>query len=297
MFPLSVRGAVRIAASDPKAVAVTMADLFRGLGFEAIRDGNAVKLANRHPGFFQSRTLATIKRAEMTVEAHDSALIVEYVLVFDRIALFFPVLVLIVGSAVNAWFGGFPKSLVVFTFVAWPLLCSANAVFAGISIEDWIRRGSTAAEQLGAAPLIETHKRRTQQWQTALVIGAPIWILLIASLFALQSYTENRARARFLNDLREASADGAVTVEGRSVSQPDLFIRIVSNVRHIEAHHSSPTREVHVTVTSPRGMLKFVVGEDSERPDEFWVIRGEQEIGRVSDSRLRSILGVSSDVR
>jgi hypothetical protein len=110
------------------------------------------------------------------------------------------------------------------------------------------------------------------KWQVPFVIAV---ILLIAGAFGiliLDDYMEKRARDAVLTALNDLSPDATVTVNGQT-RQKEPVLEALRAVHHVESHHSSPLKPLHVDVRDGDKTINLVVAQDSERPDEYWVYR------------------------
>ena len=83
---------------------------------------------------------------------------------------------------------------------------------------------------------------------------------------------ERRARDTFLSGLSELTPAATVTVNGAPRQQAPV-LEALRAVHHVESHHSSPLTAIQVEVRDGAKTIKFVVAQDSERPDEYWVYR------------------------
>lgn len=238
----------------------------------------------------KSRTLATISRGELVVETSGPNLEVRYRLRFDALVLCSTLLILGMAAMIVAFDGPKLGPFLFVVFVGWPWVCCGNVVLATISFEHWIRKFATAANPVGVPGLIEAHTRNSLRLQTAAVIAAPFFLLLFVLVLALQLGAEQRARARFLIDLNVLRPPSTVQLDGRTLSESELFLMAVRGVHHIQPHHSHPTDAITVRAADGERSLTFLLSQDSERPEEFWLEYDGSDTGRVVDQRLRSIM-------
>jgi hypothetical protein len=296
MFPFSVRGSVPLASADSNETARRLAELFRGLGMtDVTHHAKAVTFRNSFlSAGHKSRTLAAIGRGALTVEPCGPHLEVRYVLRCEAAVLFGTLVILAMVAMLFASRGPTLGPALFLCFVGWPWMCCGSVVLAKVGFEHWLRRVATTAEAEPKPPsvasVLEAHTRTRLRLETALVMAFPFFFLLLVLLFAVQFGVEQRARARFLDDLNVLRRPSILQLDGRTIGEAELFLTVVRGVRDVQAHHSHPTGPLSARATDGERSLAFSLSQDSERPDEFWIQHGGKDIGRVSDPRLRSML-------
>ena len=78
-------------------------------------------------------------------------------------------------------------------------------------------------------------------------------------------------------------------VDDKPVQNPDAIVAALSQVAHYWAHHSHPTKRIHIDLRSADDRLALELGRDSGDQKEYWVfcpacaITGpNNEIGRIT---------------
>jgi hypothetical protein len=142
---------------------------------------------------------------------------------------------------------------------------------------------------------------RSDAHQMALVVAILVLGLIVIAGFAVSHSVETRAREAVVRDLDGLTSPYRVTLNGRDVSNPSFIVDAIRRVAFVSAHHSGPTRPVRVEITDGTHIAQLTLAQDSERPDEFWILRPGggisalppfgQEDGRIHEPGLRPVLG------
>ncbi len=102
-----------------------------------------------------------------------------------------------------------------------------------------------------------------------------------------------RAEVREIMDHMD-SEKIVVTVDGKTVDQPNVWFEAIKSVQRVTAHHSHSENRVTVVITDSKVTLTFKVGQDSNVKDEYWVyyptsyLKSYYEIGRIYSDELES---------
>ena len=126
------------------------------------------------------------------------------------------------------------------------------------------------------------------------------WVLVIFTLvgvwFLAEGMSENRARAELHTALATSSG---VVVNGQALPDPAPVLAALRGLTHVPAHHSSPTRPLHLKLTGGAHAVDVVIARDSKTAGEFWVYRPGrnwhneplgQDAGRVISGPLDTYL-------
>jgi hypothetical protein len=79
----------------------------------------------------------------------------------------------------------------------------------------------------------------------------------------------------------------SVSVNGGTVGDKNALIRALRETNSISSHHSHPTTEYRVTLSTSRGSLYLRLCRDSDNPTEYWVfypgfhVTESNEVGRT----------------
>jgi hypothetical protein len=128
------------------------------------------------------------------------------------------------------------------------------------------------------------HKR----WRASSVIALlfPICIVL-GWLVSLTS--TSIAQSQVAEFLESVSDHCTISVDGRIVQNRDQVLATLKGFANLPAHHSSPTRELHVDISDPPRHLQLVLARDSSDAHEYWVFA-------PSPSKLAARLAMKKDI-
>jgi hypothetical protein len=142
-------------------------------------------------------------------------------------------------------------------------------------------------------------------------IGLPRWMApSLAAMAALQLagagitrvWDERQLRNELRNLPRDQIAKLVLSGDGarREISNSheiSAVISLIQGLRYLGAHHSSPRDLIDVVIESGGNSYHYQVGQDSQRPSEYWILeRGRaigsmgREIGRVQSNQLGPLL-------
>jgi len=113
------------------------------------------------------------------------------------------------------------------------------------------------------------------------------FVVPIIIAIAISEIVAARSRTEALNFLRDLSGNYTVYVNSRPANNPDAIIATLKTTAPRMAHHSSPTKMIHVDIQTNNGALSLVLGRDSGYAQEYWVfypkyrITSNNEVGRV----------------
>jgi len=102
--------------------------------------------------------------------------------------------------------------------------------------------------------------------KSTLFFAVPVLIGVLAA--ATSTLIAQSQVAGFLESLSERYT---ISVEGRIVQNRDEVLAAVKAFADLPAHHSSPTRELHVDISDPPRHLQLALARDSSDPQEYWV--------------------------
>ena len=109
-------------------------------------------------------------------------------------------------------------------------------------------------------------------WVAAFVIVVILIIFAGWGSLMFEEVMERRARDAVLSELSDLSPNTSVTINGET-RQTAPVLGALRTVQHIESHHSYPLKPIEVEIRDGTKIIRFVVAQDSERPDEYWVYR------------------------
>lgn len=113
------------------------------------------------------------------------------------------------------------------------------------------------------------------------------FILLGFITFMFGDLMASSTRIMVRNFLNNISDDATVCINGQFVKQPFLIINKLKKVSPITAHHTHALERFHIEVKSKNKSIRFEVGRDSKRTNEYWVFypkyryTRKNEIGRI----------------
>jgi hypothetical protein len=107
---------------------------------------------------------------------------------------------------------------------------------------------------------------------------APILICLL-----LAAYRTATAKYDTLNFMNNLSNNYSILVEDQPVSDREQFLAALRTLSTLSAHHSHPTRRIHVRILDEQQELALELGRDSGRPQEYWVYRPDSRITNLND--------------
>jgi hypothetical protein len=115
------------------------------------------------------------------------------------------------------------------------------------------------------------------------------FVALVFLMSATASVVEMAAKSEmkpYLNDVENVQ----VSINGAVVPDPAPVLDALRSMTSVMAHHSHPTRRLHVVIRSEEGSVALDLDRDSQRPREYWVFypayrtTAVNEIGRVTSS-------------
>jgi hypothetical protein len=121
-------------------------------------------------------------------------------------------------------------------------------------------------------------------------------LLLVGISFLAERVSEDRARGFVLGAVAKSSR---VLLNGRPVDDPTVLLEALRQIKHVTAHHSSPTVPVQLELQAGSEATGVIIARDSKRPNEFWVYRpgsnwhGDplgQNAGRIASTDLDNFL-------
>jgi hypothetical protein len=126
------------------------------------------------------------------------------------------------------------------------------------------------------------------------VIPIVACFLLVVFAFVKQHRDEEKGRAWVLTQLDQLSPDARVQLEGQYLNDPRPVLDALKSLSSMAAHHSHPTRPIHLAITDTSRDVELVVARDSERRSEYWVfiagqrgggeLQAGREVGRITTS-------------
>jgi len=109
---------------------------------------------------------------------------------------------------------------------------------------------------------------------------------------SLTNWMGNQARADALSFIAALPSSHSVVVNGRVVPDDTGLLQALKSTDRVLAHHSHPTKMIHVSVESNQMTMRLNLGRDSGDPQEYWVFDPEyrvtlmNEIGRIRTKAL-----------
>jgi hypothetical protein len=105
--------------------------------------------------------------------------------------------------------------------------------------------------------------------------------------FCAAGISENVSRDVILETLESLKSPTSVLVDGKAPPNEDEIIAELKKLAPLRAHHSHPTRQISVEISSGSDRLVLSLGRDSGNPREYWVfdpnhrITRSNEVGRI----------------
>ena len=121
--------------------------------------------------------------------------------------------------------------------------------------------------------------------KSTLFFAGPIIIAI-----AIAEIMAGRSRVEAINFLRDLSGNYKVYVNSQPAHDPDKIVSALKATSTQPAHHSHPTKMIHIDIESDTGRLTLDLGRDSGYAQEYWVfypkyrVTSNNEIGRVTTS-------------
>lgn len=109
---------------------------------------------------------------------------------------------------------------------------------------------------------------------------------------SLTNWMGSRARDEVLRFIETLPTSHSVVVDGRVVSEDNGLLEALKSTDRVMAHHSHPTRMIHVRVEGNGTQMRLNLGRDSSDPKEYWGFFPEyrvtsmNEIGRIRANAL-----------
>ena len=134
----------------------------------------------------------------------------------------------------------------------------------------------------------ENRSRRVPLPAKAPLKSVLFFVVPIIVAIAIAEIVAARSRVEALTYLRNMSGNYRVFVNSQPANNPDAIIAALKTTGSRMAHHSSPTKMIHVDIQSDRGDLSLQLSRDSGYGQEYWVfypkyrITSNNEIGRIT---------------
>ena len=123
---------------------------------------------------------------------------------------------------------------------------------------------------------------RRKPIRSVLLFGFPM--LVAAGAF---DTSQRLGQTEVLDTLNAFDREDDVFINGNSVPHANDVLLALKNLRWLPAHHSSPTKTIHVEMRKDSRHVVLSLARDSGNPQEYWVfypryyITGRNEIGRI----------------
>jgi hypothetical protein len=92
--------------------------------------------------------------------------------------------------------------------------------------------------------------------------------VFVGTWFLAENLSEQRAQRELLSAVSHASI---VVVNSQPIPESAVALAALRGIRHVSAHHSSPTSPIHVELRNGQTSAAVTIARDSDRPNEFWV--------------------------
>ena len=92
--------------------------------------------------------------------------------------------------------------------------------------------------------------------------------VFVGTWFLADDLSEQRAQREVLRAVSHATI---VVVNGQPIRESAVALAALRTIRHVSAHHSSPTSPIHVQLRDGRSSTALTIARDSDQPNEFWV--------------------------
>jgi len=103
-------------------------------------------------------------------------------------------------------------------------------------------------------------------------------LLTAYSVVIVRAVQAQGERSDVLRWLARPDAEYEVFVEGEKVPLAGSLLAGLRTLASVTAHHSHPTEPLRVEVRSRDQARTFIVAEDSDRPEEYWVFVPKKEL-------------------
>jgi hypothetical protein len=120
--------------------------------------------------------------------------------------------------------------------------------------------------------------------KSTLFFAVPVLVGLLAA-----GISTSIAQSEVAEFLSSVSDRHTISIEGRLSQNRQQVLDTLKQVTNLPAHHSSPTRELHVDISDPPRHLQLSVARDSSDPHEYWVFA-------PSPSKLASRAAMKKDI-
>ena len=118
---------------------------------------------------------------------------------------------------------------------------------------------------------------------------AAIFGSAIVAVIAYYSVAAWAGRQRVIGFLRQSPTSVTVFVDDKPVQNADAIVAALGQVEHYWAHHSHPTKRIHIDLRNADARMALELGRDSGDPKEYWVFcsacaitASKNEIGRMT---------------
>lgn len=149
----------------------------------------------------------------------------------------------------------------------------------------------------GFAFVRQWKRRRTRgprgSWSPSEFIAIGAFLGVIAFEFGLTTLYKCQASTEIADFF--AGGIQSVAVDGTPFAVTDDFVAQIKDPRHLFAHHSHPTKALHVRLTGANGTLDVVLSRDSGDRHEYWLLyprysmTASNDVGRVITNRLDAL--------
>jgi hypothetical protein len=111
-------------------------------------------------------------------------------------------------------------------------------------------------------------KRSTRRYSPVSVVAIICFAGIIGVEFAIGSVFRSAA----LDEIRPVLAGNiqSVTVNGNAAGRADDLVNAIRNMHSVMGHHSHPTENFQVRLTTSSGQVELDLGRDSDDPHEYW---------------------------
>lgn len=148
-----------------------------------------------------------------------------------------------------------------------------------VLIYDWIRY----MDRRAIAPVRGIDKNAVPlPWRSIIPFAASILIV-----FCVADISENVSRSAILEKLESLKSPTRILIDGKAAPNEEQIIAELKKLAPLPAHHSHPTRQISVEISTGPDRLILSLSRDSGNPREYWVfdpkhlITRNNEVGRI----------------
>ncbi|MGB5943627.1 MAG: hypothetical protein WBG71_12160 [Leeuwenhoekiella sp.] len=125
------------------------------------------------------------------------------------------------------------------------------------------------------------------------IIAVAVFVCYSIAYFQGIDYIRQEARKEVLQLLNNQDLEIEVGGSILKFQEKETVLRELLTLRHIDAHHSAPEKEIVFKLKSTNGESNLILKEDSDVKNEYWVFWDKyrsttrNEIGRIQSEKIK----------